>query len=788
MDRALGALAGETITEGGSVALVAVGGYGRGELSPHSDIDVLVLCRLGPEGIEAERLRAFLYPLWDSGWPLGHALRTPAEAVDFARRDLHAAAALLSARPLAGDVELFEELIVRRARWLHAKRRALLRRIADESIRRRRAAERAGWALAPDLKDDSGGLRDVHLLEWLQVIGGEVDLGEEVASASGVLLAGREALHSLVTRKSDRLRMDLQPLVAARCGYDGDGSAAADALMAEIHSAARVIEYATTIALEETAERVLAGPRRSGSSARLTGVQVSDGRLRLDHKAPAVTDVINLLAAHSHSGKRIARSSLALAAGSFDRPRHVDWDERLRDAFLRLLRGRHAPAALELIELLGGWPVLLPEWGSVRGRPQHDPYHRYTVDGHCFAAVGELSRVVEEQPAAQNHAAVIGNLDTLYLATLLHDVGKGSEGDHSIAGAAIAERIARRLGFADDYAREVEALVRHHLLLPFTATRRDLEDPGVVAMVADAAGSGRRLRQLALLTIADGRATSAHAWTEWKASLVNELIGRCLVALEGGEPPGRPDVAEAARALEAREPLLAGRAEDLLATLPPSYSSSTPVDHMAQEMKLLLRRPRPGEILSRLDGVPGADTSVLTVCCIDRPGTLARIAGTLALNRISVVTARAYVTNQGVALTRVVTSTPPSTLQSKLRADLDAVFAGRVALDSRMLAKVRDYHPQSSIPLDISVLDDASETSTVVEVRGPDVLGLLYATSAGIADLDLDIHVAKVDTLGSRVVDVFYVRTSWGSKLTAEQAAELPRAIEHRIRGLFGLG
>ena len=223
MDRALQALAEDTIAVHDSVAIVAVGGYGRGHLSPYSDIDLLILSARGEADVDRQRLRAFTYALWDAGWEVGHALRSPSQAVDFASRDLPAATSILTTRMIAGNVDVFEAFSARRDRWLARKQRSLLRRLMDATRLRHREAERAGWALAPDLKGDVGGLRDVHALGWMEAVAGAHDLGPRLERQSGVLLAAREGLHATLRRKSDTLHIELQPEVARRLGFDSNG-------------------------------------------------------------------------------------------------------------------------------------------------------------------------------------------------------------------------------------------------------------------------------------------------------------------------------------------------------------------------------------------------------------------------------------------------------------------------------------------------------------------------------------------------------------------------------------
>jgi [protein-PII] uridylyltransferase len=342
------------------------------------------------------------------------------------------------------------------------------------------------------------------------------------------------------------------------------------------------------------------------------------------------------------------------------------------------------------------------------------------------------------------------------------------------------------MGIADDERREVMALVRHHLLLSDTATRRDIDDGTVVSAVADAIGDARGLRMLYMLSAADGIATGSASWSPWKASLVGRLFTQTLIALESGEIPKRSDVGTRLRELEAYDPVIASSAERILEAMPHSYLASTAVEDVADDVRLLLHPPGPGEVSSRIDPGTEAGQSVVTICFLDRPGTMARAAGVLALHRISVLTAQAYSAATGVALERFVVTGAEDADLDAVRADLGAAFSGHLALEARLERKAQDYRPSDSVSVDVRILRDESEHSTVVEVRSQDALGLLYALTSAISGLDLDIHVAKIDTRGERIVDVFYVRSSQGIKLDEIQEAELRRAIVHKVGRLFG--
>ena len=772
--------------QGSRVAVVAVGGYGRGELSPHSDIDLLFLTAPRPD-ITPATLRGLLYPLWDAGFQVGHAVRTAKEAVERSAQDIDSATSVLSARFIAGDREPFEEFNDRQQRWLRKERARLVRRILEATAERHRTADRAGWALAPDLKDGLGGLRDLHAVFWLARIAEAQASDPALEQAGDVLLAVREALHAEVKRKSDRLRIDLQPDVARRMGLEDDEGP--NVLMAEVHSSARVIEHRSSIRAGELAEKVLGGPKRSGSARQVApAVRLEDGKLHIDpgaHLQP-LEDAMQLLATAAETERPIASQSLAWLEEAFSRPPVERWASSLAQSFRSLIGAPGATQALETMDHVGAWPVLLPEWSGIRGLAQHDPYHRFTVDGHSFIAVGEARRATRSDPFGRAAAEEAGDLTPLYLGALLHDVGKGSGEDHSVAGERLALAATRRMGLDEHQAEEVAAIVRHHLLLVDTATRRDLDDGAVINFVAGTVGDPRRLRLLYLLSIADGKATGPEGWNEWKGTLVRELYLKVLTALETGELPARNDVAMRAREVEAYEPALAGRAEAVLETLPPSYLHSTSTPDMADDVRLLLSPPQPGQARHRVDAGTEKGQLSVTVAVADRPGTLARTAGVLALHRVSVLTANAFSTTAGIALQRFVVKLHHELDWDNFGEDLAAAYSGRLAVEARLGKKVRDYLPALAFVPEVRVLQEESTHSTVIEVRAPDTLGLLWAIAASLTELDLDIHVAKIDTLGERVVDVFYVRSAWGEKLDDDQAAEVTRSIQHRVARLFG--
>ncbi len=924
VDQALHELASTQAVPG--LALVAVGGYGRGALSPNSDVDLLLVPG-GPEP-SREQLQALLYPLWDAGLQVGHAVRTADEAIDRARGDLHAATALLSARLVGGDPEPFATLMNRRDHWLREDPRTAVRNVLDGVAELHRGADRAGWVLAPDLREDVGGLRDLHAVDWLRTIAAVADaasgdgperpaaaqtaaltasLGQELHAAGETLLAAREGLHAVLgRRRSDRLRIDLQPAVARRLGLRGPTGA--DQLMNAVHTAARTVEHRSASARQETAEQVLDGPRQHGRVVPIGhGIRLVDGNTGAPNWQETADPAagLRLLAAEAATGRVPALRLHEWLRGCFGQPAPARWDEDTMTAFLDLLRLPDPRWPLELLDHVNGWPALLPEWSGIRALAQYDHYHRYTVDGHLLATVHEVHRAVDEGGIVLAALEAAGDPTALEVAALLHDLGKSSGQDHSVAGARLARAAGDRMGLAPGTVDEVTALVRWHLLLTVTATRRDLDDPTVAQGVAARVGSVRILHLLYVLSVADARATGPEAWTPWKETLVQELYRRALRVLEekeqeeDGDEQGRSALV---RAISLHEPALAVRADELLGTLPPSYLRSGAPGLLAAELRLLTEAAD-GDVGLWADAEGADGHPTVTVRVPDRPGTLARTAGVLALHRLSVLRAQAWSQAQpaatavtpgtvhgferlgnhtgasapgdagderpasvtlahstgtapdgpgggttaapgdaggsttaalgdpsgggpvstasrqgrlrvvrtapapspattalpmaeragsGVALERFVVAAPhpgTETDWKKVEADLRAAHSGRLAVEARLARRSRTHDPAGRLRtgiLDVRVLADASEGFTVVEVRARDTLGLLHGITAALTELDLDIHVAKIDTLGERVVDVFYVRTANGAKLTPGEADEVAMAVRHRVERLLG--
>ena len=708
------------------VAVVAIGGYGRRELTPGSDLDVLLL-HDGRSDVK-ELADSLWYPIWDARVSLDHSVRTVDEAVSVARDDLKAALGLLDARHVAGDAGLTGRL---RETVLAAWRRDARKRLPEVAAAVRDRAERHGelaFLLEPDLKECRGGLRDVHAL-FAAAAAWVVDApGERVRDAATRLLDVRVVLHQRVGRAVDRLVLQEQAPIAAAIG-----SADADALMREVYAAGRAIAFASDTTWRRV-DAALRPPRRersglfrSGRPAQPQRRPLADGVVEQDGEVVLARDVsprddatlvLRVSAAAAQEGLPIAPHTMErLVAESPPLP--TPWPPAAYSSFVSLLGS--GPALVSVVEALdqsGLWERLLPEWERVRCKPQRNAVHRFTVDRHLIEAAAEASAFTRS----------VSRPDLLLVAALLHDIGKGYPGDHTDEGVRVVPTIAARFGLT---ARDVEVLVtlvRCHLLLPDAATRRDLDDPATVQTVAEAVGDRSTLELLRALTEADALATGPAAWNDWKARLVDDLVARTSAVLRGEDPP-RPEL------LDDEQLELAGK----------------------------------GALAVAVHG------DRVTVVAPDRPGLLWRWAGVLSLHRLTIRAATA--TSVGTSAVTVFDVTPTfGSLPdwTVVRDDLRRAYDDALPIAARLAERERAYSRDEPVVVPPRVLwfDDASHSATVIEVRAHDKVGLLYRLTKALSDQGLDVRSARLTTLGAEVVDAFYVTDADGAEITDRRQRE----------------
>ncbi|GAA1758198.1 [protein-PII] uridylyltransferase [Luedemannella helvata] len=718
------------------VALVALGGLGRVEMAPYADLDLVLVHRGVREiGAIAEKI---WYPIWDAGLTLDHSVRTLDEALSVAAEDTKAGLGLLDGRHLTGSADLTAQLRdLTLAQW-RQKARHHLPMLRELTTHRWRVQGELAFLLDGDIKEARGGLRDVRVLRGVGYAQVADAWRPPVRAAYTRLLDARDALHLVAGRRRDRLFAQDLAEVSAMLELPGGG----DALRRRVTDDARAIAYAVDDALR-AAERWLAvqrrGPRRTTPAVRVPvapDVVAQDGEVVLARAAvtPMVDPTLSLrvAAAAARNGLRISPGTLEWLARRCP-PLPRPWPAPARVAFAQLLGS--GPALVETWEacdrfgLVSTW---LPEWARIRSAPQHNPVHRYTLDRHLIETVGHAARFARD----------VSRPDLLSIGALLHDIGKGLPGDHSIVGVDVATRLALSIGLPQSDADVIGTLVRWHLLLPEVATRRDLADPETVRHVVDCVRDVETLDLLHALSRADAAATGPAAWSAWKERLVADLVHRVRTALESGvvSPPPATDARFAALA-----------------------AGALPAVELAPDR--------------------------VVVAAHDRPGLLAAVAGCLTLHRLDVVSVDATTVPVGGDIDRAVAvvvcrvqprdATGPD--RERLVGDVRRAVSGELRVDDALAARARASRQRSASrggtppppPRVVWAVDGATD-ATILELRAGDDVGLLFRIARALEETGADIRAARISTLGADVVDAFYLNGDWSDP---DARARIERAM-----------
>ncbi|MET0447121.1 MAG: [protein-PII] uridylyltransferase [Aeromicrobium sp.] len=721
---------GDDPREGSGLALVAVGGYGRSELSPFSDLDVVLLHDPSiDESVVREAAEAIWYPLWNDGVALDHSVRDTNPWRVAPATDHRAAMGMLDARPVAGDAGLVMTL---RSQVLADWRRDARRRIEEVREARLARIERSGWiahAAVPDLKESGGGLRDTVILRalvatWLiDVPHGESEM------LRGELLDVRDALHEVAGRRVERLDAEVIPEVARLLGMG------AEELDLHTRHIGRRIAHLASLSWRRVDEAM--APHRKGTFTATgpvvlpldDGVGILDGEVIVTRDADPATDPELALRAAAAA----AREGLPLSPGSAGRLARTmselpdPWPPTATRHLVDLLTS--GPGLLRVwdeLDFAGVVDRLLPEWAAIRLRGSSSPVHRFTVDRHSLETCVQAAQVKRD----------VARPDLLAVAALLHDIGKGVEGDHSTVGQPMAERIALRWGFDAADADVIGRLVRWHLLLPTTATRRDIEDPSTAATVAELVETEDFLDLLFALTASDAQSTGPSAWTAWRKGLVEGLMGKVRHVLD--DTVRTPD-AEAYEGWPLDVPI-------------PDHGTTGPTDFT-------------------LSVEPHHGGSLLTVVTANRPGVMADLAGGLALAGLAIRSARTV--TLGDAAVSLWEVTRPDVDVARLTDRLRPAMAGELDLQGRLeLSSIPDAEDAR-----VRLLEQLSETATLLEVRAHDRRGLVWTVCDQIAAQGLSIRSAHMSTYGAEVRDVFYVVDGDGQILDATAAETLRQRL-----------
>jgi [protein-PII] uridylyltransferase len=810
-------------TAGEKLAIVAVGGYGRGEMAPYSDVDLLFLLPYKQTPHSEQVIELLLYMLWDLGLKVGQATRSVAECIRYAKADLTIRTALLEARYVWGEEELYDDLrtrfeaeIVRgtAAQFVEAK-------LAERDQRHQRVGD-SRYQLEPNIKEGKGALRDLHTLFWIAKyiyrvddVAMLVDRGvlsaEESARfqrAQNFLWTVRLHLHYLAGRAEERLTFNLQTEIGAAMGYtDHAGARGVERFMKHYFLVAKDVGDLTRIfcaiwEADQRHKRRLSWLRwGSGGRRALEGFVIDGERLAIPSEDFFQKDPVALLrlfhVAQQHDldihprALRAVTQSLRLI------------DAKLRDdpeanrLFVEILTSKKNPEiALRRMNEAGVFGKFIPDFGRVVAQMQYDMYHVYTVDEHTLFAIGilhqiETGQLREELPVASEIMPTVASRRALYLATLLHDIAKGRGGDHSELGEKVALRLGPRLGLSAEETETVAWLVRWHLLASSIAFKRDISDPHTIQNFVDRVQSPERLKLLLVLTAADIRAVGPKVWNGWKAALLRELYHSALDVISGGLTV-EPRDERIATAQAAARTLLPEFNNDEFATFTsrgyPFYWLSLDPETHARHARLMRDADAGGAPLTVEERVDAARAvTEITLYTADHPGLFSRIAGALAVSGANIVDARIMTMSNGMALDTLWVQDQdggafdrPDKL-AKLAFTFENVLTGDLkphielerppAYPSRMNA--------FTVPPRVLIDNNASRSHTVIEVNGRDRPGLLWEVTRELTRLSLQVSSAKISTYGEKVVDVFYVKNLFGHKVEHPQKlGEIRTALE----------
>ena len=796
------------------LVVMALGGYGRGELHPLSDVDLMVVYDGEMSPYVQRMMQELLYSLWDLGLHVGHSLRSLDDCVAMARTDFPSRTSMQEARFLAGERRLF-------ARFQRVLRENVFRRdfaqFLETTLVERDARYRKHGASPyigePNVKESAGGLRDMHTAMWLgaakfgaRTLRELTDKGlitpREQAAADAALTflwRVRNELHFFSGHKNDVLTRDLQPRIAKNLGYENDETTlGVERFMRDYYLHARVIHRVSKRLIarcQETLSRRGSAERRQRQQALADGLVFFDGRLHLADRDPSQlrTDPARLMKVFWHLHRLGCELSLDLERAIEDSLHLVDEAFRrsdgVRELFLDVCRtwGRAAQTFSEMHELglLGRY---LPEFGALTCLVQYDVYHKFSADQHSLLAVEHLEALAPGQSAESEGAAhVLSEVEKpelLMLGMLLHDIGKAKGHGHVAKGIPLVRELTARVGLQAADGAAVEFLVAHHLTMSHVAQRRDIDDPKTITDFAAAVGDPSRLRMLYLLTYADMRAVGPGVLTPWQARILHELYARTLASLTGGRVarPSRTRLAERLHAAAKGEvDLQAVKAH--LAMMTDRYLESTSVQRMAEHLRML---DGLGEspVVTALFHHPDLGSSDLVVVTRDLPGLFALIAGTLAASDANIISAQIHTRADGIAIDTFQVNDPagdvigsPAHWARTLDA-LRAVLTGEqtvpALLDRRRAAGREATGPGG--PSKIALDNQLSDTATVIEVKCPDRLGLLYLITKTLAGLGLDIVSARIATEIDQAFDTFYVQDREGRKIEDPETLERARA------------
>lgn len=724
--------ADENLSKPASVSLTAVGGYGRGELSPGSDLDLLIL----HDGSEksatlTQFINAFLYPLWNQNLSLDHSVRTRVETRDMAQEDIRVALGLLDLRLLVGNAELATAVAtdaIEDWRKNQSKYLAKLRETIQE--REVRSGELA-FLLEPDLKEARGGLRDINALRAIEMSGVVNVSLARVAESEALLSNVRDVLHGDNPKARDQLLLTEQDRVAATMGFRD-----ADELMLEVAKAARAVDYLMDLTWHRIDTLESKGWFRKSKAQNIEkGLVIlnSEVTIAADYEIEKDSGIgLRAAATAAQLGLPLSiEACIALSENFSALP--TPWPKHALDDLVSLI-GAGAPMirvfeALDQDGLIEKW---IPEWSHMRFLPQRNVLHRHTVDRHMLETAVHAAALTR----------TVTRPDILLVSALFHDIGKGFPGkDHSEYGETLIRPLAKRLGFQDSDCEQIALLVREHLLLSAVATRRDLEDVATIQFVVEKIKDPETLQLLHALSISDGEATGKNGWSDWKAGLVSNLVNKCLAAMAGVKPASQPDL--------------------------------IPIGTMIEDL-----------VISIISEEGDRENTEIEIIAKDQTGLLSAVAGLMTISRLNVRSAKTRTTD-GIAVMRWIVeldANAPMPTAEKLTDQLKRALSGELDLGRKIDERIDSYRKYPGIPTPPPVVfaaNDLATNATIIEVRMHDRPGILFSVARAISRFGVDIKSAIVSTLGAEAFDTLYVTDLSGQPLSGERAQLLATKVEN---------
>ncbi len=802
-------------------AFLAVGGYGREELSLHSDIDIIILFDSRIPSLAKGLTEEIFYPLWDLGLDLGYGTRTIKDCIKLSRDDFEVLTAMMDARFLCGDSLLFLDLMENLQKKVISKRKTIFGRWLENLYQIRMDIKGdAGVVLEPDLKDGIGGLRDYHYILWLAkaffnlVEPRDLEYLGKLSHNEYKALKGRldfiwlvrNHLHQLSGRKNDRLNFEYQEKIALRLGYrDCKDLLAVEQFMGDLHASMAAVKSLNRTFIKTHLPKGR-GPWKGAEALDVgKGFHAYQGEIGFDSATVILSDPLMLMTVFQQSSqtryplsmeaRRLVSEFLSLVDDNFRRSEQTAGD------FLKIINGDHAFDVLIQMQEVGFLSAFVPEFGKIENRVQFDAYHTFPVGRHSLETIRRLKDIhTRKEMLLLDIFLELPDPEPIFLAALFHDIGKVGP-KHAARGAEIAHKILERMHYPEKAAEDVLFLIRHHLLMVETATRRDLNDEKSVVQCARIIGDPDRLRMLYLLTWADSTATGPRAWNDWIANLVQELFFKVLNILVRGEL-ATVDASQKVQQTMDRIRRISVQNEGIdpgpfFEVMSPRYLlAGTPRDivrhiGMAQSMREALKNDAGPVFSFNARENPVEDCSEITFLAKDRPGLFADMAGVLALNSVDILSADIYTWRDGTAVdifkaTKPLDPINPDRIWRKVRHDLGRTFEGKLSLayhlGRKRASSVLAHHEKSSRSPQVVMDNSASDFFTLIEVFTDNRVGLLYLITKTLFDLHLDIRIAKIATKGDQIADVFYVRDLEGQKIKdAEHLKEIEGALHYQL-------